>query len=304
VQGAEASVRHNQEEITRAQHELASAEAVHGSLHAASERLKQASAARPGLIAAQELDDADGRDRASEAQVEAAKSSLSAARQQLDVSKADNLHYSALSSYAKITAPFSGVVTWRYSDTGSLVQSGTSSSSSQPVVKLAEVDVLRLRLPVPESLATFIHAGTVADISVQATGEHLTGKVTRLADNFDRTTRTMQVEIDIPNRDGKLTPGMYADVKLQSENRPDAITVPVQALIREGSKASVMVVTPRDHLEEREVKTGIESAYAVEIVSGLKEGERVVVGNPRSFQPGQTVQPIPSQVDSNSQGGQ
>ncbi len=303
VQGSEASVRHRQEEITRAQHELARTEAEHQSLHAAADRLKQASAARPGLIAAQELEDAEARDRASEAQVEAAKSSLSAAKEQLDVSKADHLHYAALSDYARITAPFSGVVTWRYADTGALVQSGTSSASSQPVVKLAQVDVLRLRVPVPESAAKFIHAGSTATIHVQATGEQLQGKVTRLADAFDPTTRTMQVEIDVPNKDGSLQPGMYADVSLETENRPNALQIPVQALITDGNRSKVMIVGSDNHIGEREVKTGIQSASDVEIVSGLREGDRVVVGNPRSYRDGQTVVPVLSTVSTDVKGG-
>ena len=104
----------------------------------------------PGLIAQQELDDATAKDRASQAQVDAAKSALAAAKQQLEVAKADQQHYSALSDYARIIAPYDGVVTWRFSDTGALVQAGTSNTSGLPVVTVAQVDLLRLRIPVPE----------------------------------------------------------------------------------------------------------------------------------------------------------
>ena len=105
------------------------------------------------MIAQQELDDATAKDRASGAQVEAAKSALAAARQQLEVARANQQHYSALSDYARITAPYDGVVTWRFSDTGALVQAGTSNTSGLPVVTVAQIDVLRLRIPVPESIA-------------------------------------------------------------------------------------------------------------------------------------------------------
>src|SRR6185437_4353021 len=193
------------------------AEADHAALHSAALRLKQASQARPGLVAAQELDDALAKDRAAEAQVEAAKSALSAARQQLDVAKASHLQVSAMSDYSRIVAPFDGVVTWRYADTGALVQAGTSTNSAQPVVKIAEVDVLRLRIPVPESLAASVHDGQPAEISVQATGEHFSGKVSRLTGALDPSTRTEQVEIDIPNQKLHLAPGMFADVVLQVE---------------------------------------------------------------------------------------
>ncbi|MEO6801889.1 MAG: biotin/lipoyl-binding protein, partial [Granulicella sp.] len=143
VQGADAGVRQSQDQIARATSEVARAQANYSALHSSSQRLQQASNARPGLIAQQELDDASSKDRAAEAQVDSAKSALSAMQQQLGVSQADRQHYSALADYSRISAPFSGVITWRYADTGSLIQAGTSNAASMPVVKLAQVDVLR-----------------------------------------------------------------------------------------------------------------------------------------------------------------
>lgn len=136
VQGADAGVRQTQEQITRAKSEVQRALANYDALHSAAQRLQQASDARPGLIAQQELDDALAKDRGAAAQVDAAKSALSATEQQLGVSQADRQHYSALADYSRIVAPFSGVVTWRYADTGSLIQAGTSNAGSMPVVKL------------------------------------------------------------------------------------------------------------------------------------------------------------------------
>ena len=159
------------------------------------------------MIAQQELDDATAKDRASQAQVEAAKSALAAAQQELEVAKANQQHFSALSNYARITAPYDGVVTWRFADTGALVQAGTSNTSGLPVVTVAQVNVLRLRIPVPESIAARVRDGDSADVHVQATGEHFTGKVTRFTDSLDTSTRTMQVEIDVPNPDYHLQAG-------------------------------------------------------------------------------------------------
>ncbi|HXZ80011.1 MAG TPA: efflux RND transporter periplasmic adaptor subunit [Terriglobales bacterium] len=291
LEGADAAVRHSQQEILRAQNDVARVEADHAALHAAARRLEQAAKTRPGLVAEQELEDAQAKDRAAEAQLEASKAALSAARQQLDVSKANRTHISALSDYSRLTAPFSGVVTWRFADTGALVQAGTSSENSQPVVKLAEVDVLRLRIPVPESLAGLVREGASADVTVQATGEHFTGKVTRFTDALDRSTRTMQVEIDVPNRDYRLSPGMYANVVLQVQNHPDALKIPVQSLNREDGKSVVLLVDSQNRIVRREIKTGIEDPSSVEVLSGLTEGDRVIVGNLGSFQPGQVVVP-------------
>jgi len=291
VQGADAGIRHSQDEIVRAQNEVARDEAAHAALHAAAVRLKQAASARPGLIAEQELDDAEAKDRVSEAQVEAAKSALSAARQQLDVSRATHTQVAAMSDYSRISAPFDGVVTWRYADTGALVQAGTSSNNAQPVVKIAQVNILRLRIPVPESLAASVHNGATADISVQATGEHFTGKVARSTDALDRSTRTEQVEIDVPNKDSHLTPGMYANVVLQIERHNDALLVPIQAVTSSDNRASVLVVSNDNRVVLREVRTGLEDPSSAEILSGLNEGERVVVANLGSYQKGEIVDP-------------
>ena len=294
LQAARAGVRHSQEEITRAQNEVNRMEADHAAVHAAATRLKQASETRPGLIAEQELDDATAKDRSTEAQVDSAKSTWAAARQQLEVSQADQQHYAALSEYSRITAPFDGVVTWRYADTGSLIQAGTSGASALPVVKLSEVKVLRLRIPVPESLASNVRDGEPVDIRVKATNQHLSGKVIRSTDALDRSTRTMQVEVDVPNADYKLTPGMYADVSLRVQNDPDALTLPLQAINRTAEKTTVLMVNSQNHVEEREIRTGIEGPDRIQVLSGLLEGDRVIVGNLGAYRPGQHVDPRPS----------
>jgi len=291
LQAAAAGERHSQEEITHAQNEVSRAEADHAALQAAAARLRQASEARPGLIAEQELDDATAKDRSTEAQVEAAKSALSASRPQLEVSQADRQHYAALSEYSRITAPFDGVVTWRYADTGSLIQAGTSNVSSMPVVKLSQVNVLRLRIPVPESLAASVHDGEPADIRVKATDKHFSGKIIRSTDSLDRSTRTMQVEVDVPNPDYKLTPGMYADVSLRVQNDPNALTLPLQAINRGADKTTVLLVDSQNHVEEREIHTGIEGSDRIQVLSGLNEGDRVIVGNLGAYRPGQRVDP-------------
>ncbi len=302
VEGADAGIRHSKEEVVRAEHEVARSEADHTALHANAIRLAQASAVRPGLIAQQELDDASAKDRAAEAQVEAAKSALAAAQQQLAISNATKSQVSALQDYSRIVAPFDGVVTWRYADTGALIQAGTSNENSMPVVKLAEINVLRMRVPVPESLAARVRIGTPADIRVQATGERIEGKVTRFTDSFDRSTRTMQVEVDVPNRNNRLSPGMYADVILQVADEPNALTVPVQAVSRDNeNKTSVLVLDRNNRVQVRPIRTGVEAPDRVEVLAGLSEGDRVIVGNLAAYQAGQQVDPklsnMTAQVD-------
>jgi RND family efflux transporter MFP subunit len=300
VDEAKASVHHAEEEIARANSDVARAEADHVALHANADRLVNTDKARPGLIAQQELDDANAKDRASEAQVDAAKSALAAARQEMEVAKANQQHYSALSDYTRIVAPYDGVVTWRYADTGSLVQAGTSSANGAPVVTVAQVNLLRLRIPVPESIAARVRTGDTADVRVQATGENFTGKVARFTDALDTSTRTMQVEIDVSNPTYRLQPGMYADVVMASDSKKDALTVPVNAIQRDQNKIRVLVVDSQNRVESREVQLGVQSSNNVEIVAGLSPGERVIVGNLGSYQPGEFVRPKEAVFGANS----
>lgn len=291
VTGADAGVQHSKQEILRLKSEIVRANADHEALHAGADRLQKVFNTQPGLIAQQELDDAMAKDRSSEAQVEAAKSALAAAEQGLIGSQANRAQIGAMEDYSRIIAPFNGIVTWRYADTGALIQAGTSNNTSEPVVKVAEINVLRLRVPVPESVAAHVRVGTKASIRVQATGEHLDGKVSRLTDSFDRSTRDMQVEVDIPNDKHKLSPGMYADVSLFLENRNDVLTIPVEAINRENDRTTVLLVNQQNRIELREIKLGLEDPDKAEVVSGLSAGDKVIIGNFSAYHPGQEVTP-------------
>src|SRR5271165_7525465 len=260
VDEAKAAVHHAEEEIQRAQSDVLRAKADNVSLHSNAVRLVNTDKARPGLIAQQELDDATAKDLASQAQVDAAKSTLAAAKQQLEVAKANLQHFSALSNYARITAPYDGVVTWRFSDTGALVQAGTSNTSGLPVVTVAEIDTLRLRIPVPESIAAKVRLGDPVDVHVQATGEQFTGKVARFTNALDPSTRTMQVEIDVPNPNFHLQPGMYADVTLAAGRQTDVLAIPINALQRGQNGTAVLVVDAQNRVQKREVRAGMQGS--------------------------------------------
>src|SRR5262249_22771332 len=153
--------------------------------------------------------------------------------------------YHALTGYTRIVAPFTGVVTARYADTGSLIAAGTSSSTQAiPVVRIAEVAKLRLVLPIPESIAAQIHLGDPVHVKVQALNKEIAGKVARFADSLDMQTRTMQTEIDFDNREGELMPGMYTETKLVLAQRPNTLSVPLEAVSQGTSDTTALLVTP------------------------------------------------------------
>jgi len=294
LSGADAAVRRSKEEVLRAKSDLERVKSAHGAAHAMCQRLQQAAKQREGLVAQQEIDDVHAKDLESEAQVSSAEAALNAAQQALEMAQANARQYAALSGYTRIAAPFTGVVTVRYADTGSLIAAGTSSSTqSMPVVRIAQISVLRLVLPIPESIAGEIRLEDPVKVHVQALNADSVGKVSRFADSLDPQTRTMETEIDFPNSDGKLLPGMYVQATVAPPNRSDVLTVPLEAvgLGAEASEGSVLVVNSKNMLEERKVKLGLQGSIRVEVREGLAEGERVVVGSRNEFRAGMKVRP-------------
>lgn len=292
LSGADAAVRRAKEDIRREQSDVERAQSAHAAAHSMYVRLKQASEQQKGLVAQQELDDAEAKDLETGAQVSSAQAALSAAEQQVEVSVANQKQYGAMSNYSRIVAPFTGVVTMRYADTGSLVAAGTSSSTQAiPVVRIAQVSKLRLVLPIPESIAPQVHLGDPVKVRVEALSKDITGRVSRFARSLDMQTRTMETEIDFENRDGELLPGMYTETQLVLSERPATLSLPIEAVTRSGDTATVLIVTPQNMVEERKVRLGLEGNARVEVISGLEEGDRVVIGNRSQFRSGEKVQP-------------
>ncbi|HKV23514.1 MAG TPA: efflux RND transporter periplasmic adaptor subunit [Candidatus Acidoferrum sp.] len=292
VQTADASVSKSEEEIRRAQADLEQSKSAHQVAHLAYTRLVDVSKTRPGLVAQQELDDASGRDQVTQAQVATSSAALSAANQELRVAQANRERIRTLFAYSQIKAPFAGVITKRYADTGSMIQTGISSQTqSMPLVTLAQENLLRLVLPVPESAVPRIRLGSPVEVTVSSIGKTFEGKVARFADQVDLTTRTMHTEVDIPNPKGILVPGMYATASVILSDEKNALAVPVQALDRTENHVSVLTINSQNKLEERDVKVGVETPNQVEILSGLNEGDLVVIGNRSQLQPGMPVKP-------------
>ena len=289
--GASATVRRSEQEIHRAQGDVERAKSTHAAAHAMYERLLQASQQKAGLVAQQEVDNAQAKDLESEAGVSSAQAAFSAAQQALEVAQANQNQFTALSSYTRIVAPFAGVVTARYADTGALLAAGTSNSQSMPVVRLAQVSKLRLVLTIPESIAGQIHLGDPVKVHVQALNSDIVGKVSRFAGSLDSQTRTMETEIDFENHNGKLLPGMYAETVLQLAERNNALLVPLEALAQSNGTASVLTVNPQNMVEEKKVQLGLQGKTRVEVLSGLRENDQVIIGNRSQFRDGQRVVP-------------
>jgi RND family efflux transporter MFP subunit len=255
--------------------------------HLTAERISGVAKQQAGLIAQQDIDEANEKDHA-------ANGAWQASMSQVAVSKAELAKLLALQGYCQIKAPFSGVVTRRFADPGTLVQGGVSpGTQSPPLITLSRLDPLRLSFPVTESLVPRIHVGSTAQITVGALGLVLTGTVSRFQEHLEESTRTMEVQIDVPNPGLRITPGMFADVTMGIEVHKDVLTLPVQAVRRRRSADAVYALSADHHIEERTVTIGLESPDALEIVTGVVKGEQVVFGNPERVKPGQLVDPKP-----------
>jgi RND family efflux transporter MFP subunit len=292
VLGAKADIQRCQDAINRTQSEIERSRSAYAAYHTAYTRLKQASEARPGLIAEQELDDSMAKDKEAEAQVNSSRSALAEAQSQLSSARANWDRLTAMEAYSHITAPFAGVVTKRYADTGSLIQAGTASNTqSMPVVQLAEWSKLRLVVPVPESAVPQLRLGSIVRVHVSALNRDFDGKVARFADALSNETRTMHTEIDVENSQGTLKEGMYAEVNLVLQEQKNALTVPIQSVERSDSGVTVLVVDAQGVIQKREVTLGSESSDRVEVLSGVTQGDRVILGSRAGLHAGEKVQP-------------
>jgi len=305
LQEDQAEIKNAANQVNRAQHELERYQAQYKALHLQYTRLNGVFESQPGIVAQQEVDDAQGKDMAASSQVDAGQAALEAAQSQLSAARAKLTHDQSLFDYSRITAPFSGVVTERYANLGTLVQAGTSSSTQAiPIVKLSQDDLFRLVIPVPESYVRYIHIGDPVDVRVPSLNKTFPGKVARFSVDVKEATRTMHTEVDVQNRDRVLMPGLYADADVALEHRDDIPTIPLQAVNHEGNKTTVFVVGKNSEIEDRTITLGLQTANDAEVVSGLAEGEQVVVSDRSGLKPGDTVRPQVVQIMQYQEGSQ
>ena len=267
-----------QAELDNAQATEQKARADYTNAHLIYTRLQSVNKDHPNLVAQQELDTAAANDQTMAAAIAAAKANVE--------------KFQTMVSYTQITAPFDGVVTHRYADPGTLIQAGTSSDTQAlPLVRVSDNYQLRLDFPVTVDYVKDVQLGDSVEVRVDSlNGKTFTGIISRFTHEVDENTRTMITEIEVPNPNLELMPGMYATVVLKVEKHLQALAVPTEAVAGEKTP-TVYVVNQVNQIEERSVKLGLEMADKYEILSGLHEGDLVVIGNRSGFQAGQKVEP-------------
>ena len=252
------------------------AEADYTNAHLIYTRLVSVNQQHPNLVAEQDIDTATAKDLTAQAAVAAAK--------------AEAGRYRTLVGYTRIMAPFDGVITHRYVDPGALVEAGTTSANTEGLLRISDNYRLRLDFPVSDAYVKNVKVGDVVQVRVESMGgKTFNGKITRATLRVNLDTRTMMTEIEVPNPDLELVPGMYASVSFQAERHVDALSIPVQAM-PPGQSSTAYVVNNQNEVEERPVKLGLETPYKFEVLSGLKEGDLVLIGSRAAVKPGEKVE--------------
>ncbi len=231
---------------------------------------------------------------AAEALIQSGRSALVLSQANVQVAQARMQKFQTLLAYDQITAPFDGVITMRGIDPGDFVQSAAQGKSLKPLFEIVQQRKVRVFVDVPEQEVRFVHVGTPVEITPFGYDNvHLKGNITRTADALDVATRTLRCEIDLDNPTGILRGGMYADVKI-FEHRANGVLVPQTSIINSGDDSYVMLVE-NNHAVEVPVKTGLSSSLMVQIISGLKVGQQIIVRGQNFVQPGGEIIPVQRQ---------
>jgi RND family efflux transporter MFP subunit len=261
------------------------------------QELQQARAARDQAAAQLKLAQSSAKrwenlqkmDAVSQQETDERSSSYIQGEANLNAAEANVRRLEQLESFKHIYAPFSGVITTRNTDVGSLVNAGNGGPTQQLFV-IAQIDPIRIYVNVPEVDSPSIHKGVKVDIEVPAlVGEHFTGSVVRTAESIDPATRTLNTEIDVPNPKGQLLPGSYAQVHLALKQQVQRLTVPSNALLFRAEGPRAAVVGAESKVQLRPVAIGRDFGNTVEIISGLEQSDAVVVSPSDSLENGQVV---------------
>lgn len=228
-------------------------------------------------------------DGVSKQEVDNATGDLAAKRAIVQSSGANVRRLEELKSFQKVYAPFTGVVTQRNVDIGTLINAGNGGTSQQ-LFYMAQTDPIRVYVNVPEANAPSIHRGLPAFLELtQYPGQKFQGEVVRTAEAIDLATRTLLTEVDVPNKSGELLPGGYAEVHLLAQAKIERLQVPVNALLFRSEGLRAVVIDADHHVHLQALQIGRDYGTSLEVLNGLKPSDWIVLNPPDSIENGQQV---------------
>lgn len=228
---------------------------------------------------------AKAKQAAADADAKVAQTNTKIARSELD-------ELNVMIDYATLKAPFAGIVTKRSLDPGDLVQNKDAGDSGQSLFVISQIDKVRVQMPVPEADAALVNRGDKVTLTLPffSSETPLTGSVTRMSQSLDRSTRTMLIEVELENSDGKLLPGMFGQATIDLSTKVAAATLPARAVrFDESGNAYVYILSSDDSVSVTDVKTGMDNGNSIEILSGVEAGQRVIDAHRERFTTGQKV---------------
>lgn len=251
-------------------------------------QFRSAEAAR--AVAAAAVQSAEAAVKQARSNVVKAEADETAAEAHLKVAEADREHAKTMLSYTVIRAPFDAIVTQRSVVAGHFVQ--PAGSTAIPLITVADSQKVRVFVDVPEIDAAKVDMGDPVTLKVQAlAGKEIQAAVTRSSWSLDAMNRSLRAEIDLPNPNASLRPGMYATATIDLARRENVLSIPVKAVVRDGDNTTCRVVES-GHIVQKRIKLGLQTAADVEVVSGLGENDIVVTAGADSLTNGQAVEVI------------
>lgn len=227
------------------------------------------------------------------AQKQAVDADVEVAQADRMVAQANLARLRTLMGYTSIRAPFDGVITVRGVDRGAFVRSAAEGTTT-PLLRIAKTDRIRVVIEIPEIDVPFVKVGTAVEIDVKALKQGpLSARVSRTAGALKPDTRTMRVEVDIDNAEGKFAPGMYAQVVVNLETNARAMVIPSQAIRMEG-KSTVVLVSANGIAQSKPVRIGYDDGIWAEVLFGLDEQDLVITSTSGAVTPGVAVKPVRS----------
>jgi RND family efflux transporter MFP subunit len=241
-----------------------------------------------GLVPRQDSDQYQAQLAAQTANVQALEKAVSAQRSNIAAARANLARLQEVQGYRLVKAPFDGVITVRNVDVGALVSTGTTL-----LYRIAQIERLRTYVNVPQASANSVHVGQPAVLTVSNfPGRTFHGTVTRTANALDPASRTMLVEVDVPNTDGALFPGMYSTVDLSGSRPNPPLVLPATTIIFRTDGAQVAIVQPDGTVHLQKITVGRDYGDRVEVLQGLDQGATIVTTPGDSAREGAKVVPV------------